>query len=48
MEPLKSEIDWMLKVGVIHKPYINEASDWVHNLVLVRKSNGKLHVSLDP
>ena len=38
----------MLELGVICKLDINEATDWVHNLVLVRKPNGKLHVCLDP
>ena len=38
----------MLKLVVIHKLHINEATDWVHNLVLVRKPNGKLCVCLDP
>ena len=36
LEPLKAEINRMLKLGVIHKLHINEATDWVHNLVLVR------------
>ena len=48
LDPLMSELDRMLKLGVIHKLHINEAIDWVHNLVLVRKPNGKLHVCLDP
>ena len=48
LEPLKAEIDRMLKLGVIHKLHINKATDWVHNLVLVRKPSGKLHVCLDP
>ena len=48
LEPLKMELERMLKLGVIHKLHINEATDWVHNLVLVRKPNGKLHVCLDP
>ena len=48
MEPLKAELDCMLKLGMIHKLHINEATDWVHNLVLVRKPNGKLRVCLDP
>ena len=47
MEPLKGELDHMLKLGVIHKLHINEATDWVHNLVLVRKLIGKLCVCLD-
>ena len=38
----------MLKLGVIRKLNINEASDWVHTLVIVIKPNGKLHVCLDP
>ena len=45
---LKEELDRMLKLGVIRKLDINEASDWVHTLVIVIKPNGKLHVSLDP
>ena len=48
VKPLKCEIDRMLELGVIHKLDINEATDWVHNLVLVRKPNGKLRVCLDP
>ena len=40
----------MIKLGVIRKLHINEATDWVHNLVLVRKIEqiGKLRVCLDP
>ena len=45
---LKEELDRMLKLGVIRKLDINEASDWVHALVIVIKPNGKLHVCLDP
>ena len=45
---LKEELDRMLKLGVIRKLGINEASDWVHALVIVIKPNGKLHVCLDP
>ena len=41
LEPLKTEIDRMLKLGIIH-------TDWAHNLVLVRKPNGKLCVCLNP
>ena len=48
MEPLKAELDQMIKLGVICKLHINEATDWVHNLVLVRKPNSKLRVFLDP
>ena len=45
---LKTELDRMESMKVIHKLDINEASDWVHALVLVVKPTGKLHVCLDP
>ena len=45
---LKEEIHRMMTLGVIRKLDINEATDWCHNLVLVRKPNGKLCVCLDP
>ena len=48
MQPLKDEIDRMIQLGVIQKLDINQATDWCHNLVLVRKPNGKLRVYLDP
>ena len=48
MELLKVELECMVKLGVIRKLHINKATDWVHNLVLVRKPNGKLRVCLDP
>ena len=48
IEPLKKEIDQMLELKVIRKLDINEATDWCHNLVLIRKPNGKLRVCLDP
>ena len=38
----------MESLKVIRKFNINEASDWVHALVLVVKPNGKLHECLDP
>ena len=48
IEPLKKKIDQMLELKVIRKLDINEATDWCHNLVFVRKPNGKLRVCLDP
>ena len=45
---LNKELDRMLKLGVIQKLDINEASDWVHALIIVIKPNGKLCVCLDP
>ena len=44
----KEELDRMLKMGVIRKLDINEASDWVHALVIVIKPNGTFRVCLDP
>ena len=46
--PLKEELERMESMKVIRKLDINEASDWVHALVLVVKPNGKLPVCLDP
>ena len=48
VEPLKCEIEWMNNLDVIRKLDINEATDWCHSLILVRKPNGKLRVCLDP
>ena len=48
VDPLKQEIERMMTLGVIRKLDINQATDWCHNLVLVRKPNGKLRVCLDP
>ena len=47
-DSVKEELDRMESVKVIRKLNINEASDWVHALVLIVKPNGKLHVCLDP
>ena len=45
---IKEELNRMLKLEVIRKLDINEASDWVHTLVIVIKPNGKLRACLDP
>ena len=47
-DSLKAELDRMESLKVIRKQDINEASNWVHALVLVVQCNGKLHVCLDP
>ena len=47
-DSLKEELDRTEAMEVIRKLDINEASDWVHALVLVVKPNGKLCVCLDP
>ena len=43
---LKEELDRMLKLGVIRKLDINEASDWVHALVIVIVHNAKRFVDI--
>ena len=45
---LKVELDRMESMKVIRKLDINEASDWVHAMVLVVKPDGRLHACLDP
>ena len=47
-DDLKTELDRMESMKVICKLDINEASDWIHALVLVVKLNGSLCVCLDP
>ena len=47
-DSLKAELDRTESMKVIQKLDINEASNWVHALVLVVKPYGKLCVCLDP
>ncbi|GBN82687.1 hypothetical protein AVEN_167394-1 [Araneus ventricosus] len=46
LEPLKAELDRMVKAGVREK--VTELTDWVSPLVIVQKKNGALRVCLDP
>ncbi|GBM10650.1 Uncharacterized protein K02A2.6 [Araneus ventricosus] len=46
LEPLKVELDRMVKAGVIEK--VTEPTDRVSPLVIVQKKNGALRVCLDP
>ncbi|GBL90203.1 hypothetical protein AVEN_130321-1 [Araneus ventricosus] len=46
LEPLKAEIDRMVKAGVIEK--VTEPRDWVSPLVIVQNKSGALRVCLDP
>ena len=41
-EKLKDELDRMMRLGIIDK--VDGPTDWVSNLVIVEKPNGKLHV----
>lgn len=43
---LKNELDNLERLEIIEK--INEPTDWVHPLVVVKKPNGKLRICLDP
>ena len=45
-ERLKQELDRMLSLGVIKK--VEEPTEWVNLMVIVRKSNGELRVCMDP
>ena len=46
IEPLKQELGNMEKAGIIEK--VNGPSNWVNQLVIVRKANGNLRICLDP
>ncbi|GBM17593.1 hypothetical protein AVEN_80892-1 [Araneus ventricosus] len=46
VEPLKAELDRMVKAGVIEK--VTEPTDWVSPLVIVQKRNNALRVCLNP
>lgn len=46
VKPLKIELDKMVQMGVIKK--VDEPSDWVNALVIVRKLDGSLRICLDP
>lgn len=45
-KPLKKELDRMNAANIIEK--VEEPSDWVSPLVIVRKKNGDLRVCMDP
>ena len=43
---LQKAIEANVKAGVLVK--VDQPTDWVHNLVIVEKKNGSLHLCLDP
>lgn len=43
---LKAELDRLEKMQIIKK--VTEPTEWINSLVVVRKSNGKLRICLDP
>lgn len=46
IEPLKKEIDQMVASGILSP--VDYPTDWVNNLQIVEKPNGKLRICLDP
>ena len=47
-EPLKNELDKLVKEKILHKVDISELIEWLNTFVCVRKPNGKLRLCLDP
>ena len=45
-EDLKTELDRMLRLGVIKK--VEEPTEWVSQLVVAKKPNGNLRICIDP
>ena len=45
-DEVKAELDEMISQRIIQK--VDEPTDWISSIVYVRKSNGKLHLCLDP
>lgn len=43
---LKIELERMEKLGIIER--VTEPTEWVNSIVIVKKSNGKLRICLDP
>ncbi|XP_065356765.1 uncharacterized protein LOC135951109 [Calliphora vicina] len=46
MDRLRTELDVMVQDGIISA--VDYPTDWVNNLQLVEKANGKLRICLDP
>ena len=47
-EPLKAELDKLVKEGILHKVDISEPIEWLNYFVCVKKANGKIQLCLDP
>ena len=45
-EPLKNEIDRLVDQGILNP--VDTPTDWVSSMVVVSKSNGKIHLCIDP
>ena len=47
-EPLKAELDELVKEKILHKVDISEPIEWLNSFVCVKKANGKIRLCLDP
>ena len=47
-EPLKNELDKLVKEEILNKVDISELIEWLNSFVCVKKPNGKLRLCLDP
>ena len=47
-EPLKNELDKLVKEEILHKVDISEPIEWLNSFVCVKMPNGKLRLCLDP
>ena len=47
-EPLKVELDKLVKEGILHRVDISEPIEWLNLFVCVKKANGKIRLCLDP
>ena len=47
-EPLKAELDKLVKEEILHKVDISEPIEWRNSFVCVKKANGKIRLCLDP
>ena len=47
-EPLKNELDKLVKEEILHKVDISEPIEWLNSFVCIKKPNGKLRLCLDP
>ena len=46
-EPLKSELDKLVKKEILHKVDISEPIEWLNSFVCVKKPNSKLRLCFD-
>ena len=47
-DPLKNELDKLVKEEILHKVDISEPLEWLNSFVCIKKPTGKLRLCLDP